>query len=202
MIMGRKRREYSYDDWKKAMELHNKYKLGYIKISRILGIKEDTVNKWLYHGVVPPSAKWVAKPCTELAYTIGIVHGDGNVYKNKRVGHYVIQFAVIDKEFAEMFSKVIAKLLNRKYIEPWWNKKEKKWRVEYRSKAFYTCYKRTEKKGLQGFKLFIEHDIETVKYYLRGLFDSDGGNYRNEYIYLSTLIKGCWNTHSTSSRVL
>jgi len=41
--MGRKYREYTYDDWKKAMDLHNKYKIGYIWISRILGINENTV---------------------------------------------------------------------------------------------------------------------------------------------------------------
>jgi len=62
MIMGRKKREYTYDDWKKAMDLHNKYKLGHRRISRILGIKEDTVGNWLYKGVVPPAAKWRAEP--------------------------------------------------------------------------------------------------------------------------------------------
>jgi len=187
MIMGRKYREYSYDDWKKAMELHNKYKLGHRRISRILGIKENTVNKWLYKGVVPPLAKWVAKPSRELGYAIGATHGDGCVSKSKnKLGYrYVIELGVIDKEFVEMFSKVMAKLLNVNYHKPWWDEKEKKWRVAYNSKAFYLWYKRCEKKGLEGFKPYMEHNTETVKHYLRGLYDSEGGNYRNNLIHLS-----------------
>jgi len=120
-----------------------------------------------------------------LAYIIGTVHGDGTVYKNEANYEYIIQLGVIDKEFAEEFSKVMAKLLNRKHTEPWWDEKEKKWVIVYQSKAFYTWYKKCEKQGLQGFKEYIEHDIETVKYYLKGLYDSDGGNYRNKLIYLS-----------------
>jgi len=184
MIMSRKQREYSYDDWKKAMDLHNKYKLGYIRISRILGINENTVNKWLYKGVVPPAAKWVAKPSKELAYILGISHGDGNITKNEANHEYIIQVGVIDKEFAEMFSKVMAKLLDTSYHKPRWNEKEKKWRVRYKSKAFYLWYKKCEEKGLEGFKKFIEYNKQTVKYYLKGLYDSDGYNYRNRKIHL------------------
>jgi len=80
--MNRKRREYTYDDWKKAMDLHNKYKTGYRRISRILGINENTVKNWFYKGVMPPAAKLTVKPCIEPAYVIGVLHrGDGTVYK-------------------------------------------------------------------------------------------------------------------------
>jgi len=183
--MGRKNREYSYDDWKKAMELHNRFKLGDRRVSRILGISEYTVNSWLYKGVVPPAAKWVAKPTKELAYVIGVLfHGDGNVRKNKHKHEYIIQLAVIDKEFAEVFSRAVARLLNKKYIEPWWDKKEKEWWVKYHSKPFYLWYKRCEEQGLQGFKEYIEYSRETVKYYLRGLYDSDGSNAGNKQIRL------------------
>jgi len=182
--MGRKYREYNYDDWKKAMDLHNIYKIGYRRISRILNINENTVRSWLYYGVVPPIAKWVAKPCTELAYIIGTVHGDGCVTKNKANYEYLIELGVVDKEFAITFSKALSKLLNKKYIEPWWNNKQKEWRIAYDSKAFYLWYKRTEEQGLQGFKEYIEHDMETVRYYLKGLFDSDGNNYKNKLIQL------------------
>jgi len=74
-------------------------------------------------------------------------------------------------------------MIRYEYHEPYWS--EKKWWVKYHSKPFYLWYKRCEEQGLQGFKKYIEYSRETVKYYLRGLFDSDGGNYRNKYIYLS-----------------
>jgi len=184
--MGRKRREYTYDDWKKAMDLHNKYKLGYRRISRILGIKENTVKNWLYKGVVPLLARWIAETSKELAYIIGIIHGDGSVSKSKNKSwyRYIIELATIDKEFAEVFSKVMAKLLSVNYHKPYWSEKERKWRVTYRSKAFYLWYKRTEEQGLEGFKEYIECSKETVKYYLRGLYDSEGYNYKNKRICL------------------
>jgi len=191
MIMGRKRREYSYDDWKKAMELHNKYKLGPTKISRILGIDESTINNWLYYGVVPLTAKWVAKPNNELAYVIGTAQGDACVSKSKDNSwyKYVIILYAIDKEFAITFSRAMSRLLNKKYIEPRWDEKRKKWRVEYYSKAFYEWYKKCEEQGLQGFKPYIEYNKETVKHYLRGLYDSEGFNKRNKQIRLYNIKK-------------
>jgi len=83
----------------------------------------------------------------------------------------------------------MSRLLNRKYIEPWWDEKERAWRVVYKSKAFVIWYKKSEKQGLQGFKPYIEHDIETIRYYLIGLFDSDGNNDGNRQIQLSNTNK-------------
>jgi len=206
--MCRKKREYSYGDWKKAMELHNKYKLGYRRISKILGISEGTVNNWLYKGIVPPSAKWKAEPCIELAYVIGTVHGDASVCKNKRRHQYIIELNTIDSEFVEIFSRMISRLLGVRHHEPYWNEKEKKWQVAYRSKAFFIWYKKTKKQGLEGFKPYIEHDIETVRHYLKGLFDSEGSNNRNKQIrltnskkkllgYVQYLLEKCFDIKST-----
>ena len=122
--MSRKYREYTYDDWKKAMDLHSKYKLGHIQISRILGISKKTLRKWLYYGVVPPLAKWRAEPFRELGYVIGVLHGDGCVTKDESKCKYIITLDTIDKEFVETFSRAMSRLLNRKYIEPWWDGRE------------------------------------------------------------------------------
>jgi len=135
--MSRKKREYSCDDWKKAMELHNRFKFGPRRISRILGIDKDAVNNWLYKGTMPPLAKWRVKPSIELAYTLGVLQGDGTVCKDESRYQYEIQLAVIDKEFIEMFSKVMEKLLGASYHKPHWDNKQKQWRVVYKSKAFY-----------------------------------------------------------------
>jgi len=79
----------------------------------------------------------------------------------------------------------MAKLLDMSYRESRWSEKEKEWRVKYYSKAFFEWYKKCEKKSLEGFKLFIEHNKNTVRHYLGGLYDSDGNNYRNKQIQLS-----------------
>jgi len=78
----------------------------------------------------------------------------------------------------------VARVLGVKYHKPYWNEKRKVWCVKYHSEAFYTWYKKAEEQDLEEFKPFIEYDKETVKYYLRGLYDSDGYNY-------TTLVKSC-----------
>jgi len=190
MIMSRKYREYSYEEYKKAMELLEKG-YGLHETCRLLGWPETKVSTLYFwkHGRIPPLAKWTAKPSIELAYIIGTIHGDGNICisklsKNKPWYEYIIQLGVTDKEFAEVFSRSMSRMLGVKYHEPWWDKKEKRWRVDYHSKAFVKWYKKIEKEGLEGFKSYIEYNKETVRYYLKGLFDSDGCNYRNKLIQL------------------
>jgi len=213
--MGRKHKSYSYEEYKKAMELLEKG-YGLTETCRILGwpeTKESTLSDWKHGKHKPPVAKWTAKPCIELAYVIGVLHGDGSVCKDELRHRYIIQLAVIDKEFAEIFSKAISRLLDMNYHKPWWSEKEKKWWVVYYSKAFVEWYKRTEKQGLQGFKPYIEHDMETIKYYLRGLYDSDGSNYRNRQIrlynsnkklleYVQYLLKKYFNIKATGPYLL
>jgi len=185
MIMGRKYKSYSYEEYMKAMELLEKG-YGLTETCRLLGwpeTKKSTLYYWK-HGIIPPLAKWKAKPSRELAYVIGVINGDGNVCKDEFRHQYIIQLAVTDKEFTEMFSKVMARVLNVKYHKPYWDNKQKEWRVVYKSKAFYKWYKKCEEQGLQGFKEYIEYNKETVRYYLKGLYDSEGCNYRNKQIHL------------------
>jgi len=185
--MGRKQREYSYDDWKKAMELLEKG-YGLTEMCRILGwpeTKKSTLYHWKHGKHKPPLAKWVAKPSKELAYAMGVLQGDGCISKNEPKHKYEIMLGVTDPEFVETFSRAMSRLLNVNYYTPRWDEKEKVWWVEYYSKAFYEWYEKTGKQGLEGFKEYIEHDTETVKYYLRGLYDSDGSNTGNKQIRLT-----------------
>jgi len=186
--MSRKYKSYSYEEYKRAMELLEKG-YGLTETCRILGwpeTKKSTLYFWK-HGRIPPVAKWKAEPSKELAYVIGVLHGDGNVSKSKNKSwyEYKVQLNTTDPEFTITFSKVMSRLLGVNYHEPCWSEKEKKWLVVYQSKAFYTWYKKTEEKGLEGFKSFIEYNRETVRYYLRGLYDSDGNNSGNKRIRLT-----------------
>ena len=128
MIMDRKYKSYTYEEYMKATELLEKG-YGLTETCRILGWPETKVSTLYYwkHGRIPPAAKWKAEPSYELAYVIGVINGDGTVTKNESWYRYIIQLTVIDKEFAETFSKAVSKLLNKKYIEPWWNEKKKRW---------------------------------------------------------------------------
>ncbi len=53
-----------------------------------------------------------SKPCTELAYVIGVSLGDGSTSSNRKHSH-MIKLRVIDKEFAEEFARCLGVLLNR-----------------------------------------------------------------------------------------
>ena len=157
---------------------------GPAEIAREIDAPLSTVKGWIYKGKMPPLARWRPKLSKELAYIIGVLHGDGYLYINGR--HYKIGLGVEDYEFAEAFSRIMARLLNRKYLLPKWNKSNNVWVVVYCSKAFYTWYKQ---QSLESLKQFIEYSKDTVAYFLRGLFDSEGNHYkykkrRSSYIRL------------------
>ena len=66
-------------------------------------------------------------------------------------------------------SKVLGKKENKVVFDPM----RKMWYVKYGSKAFYTWY---IKQNLETLKYYIEHSRDCVKYFLRGLYDSEGSH--------------------------
>jgi len=83
MIMGRKYKSYTYEEYMKVTELLEKG-YGLTETCRLLEWPETKISLLYHwkHGAVPPLAKWTAKPCIELAYILGTVHGDGTVCKD------------------------------------------------------------------------------------------------------------------------
>ena len=164
-------RSYTYDDYIRAMEMLKKgFKLR--AISRELNIPEGTIKGWKYDKKMPPLARWHPEPSKELAYILGVLHGDGNLVVNGY--NYIIQLGVKDYEFAEFFSKEMSRLLNKKAIKPNWDESNNRWQVKYYSKAFYIWFKR---QNLETLKPFIEHNKLTIANFLRGLYDSEGSHY-------------------------
>ena len=172
--MARKRRTYTYEQYQRSMRMIKR--LGVAETSRRTGFPKPTLYHWKNGKHIPPLARWVPKPSNELAYVIGVLHGDGSLYidKMKHGYQYKIQLGVEDYEFAETFSKNMARLLNRKVVKPKWYKSDNRWATVYTSKAFYTWYKQ---QNLESLKPYIEYSKETVANSLCGLYDSDGGHY-------------------------
>jgi intein-encoded DNA endonuclease-like protein len=168
-------KSYTHEKYLRAMDLLKKG-YGLTETCRILGWPEDkiaTLHYWKNGRHKPPAARWIPEPSSELAYIIGVLKGDGYLYKHKY--HYDIKLDTRDYEFAETFGKALAKVLNKKVKKPYWDKSDNIWKIYYRSKAFYMWYR---KQNLKSLKRFIEHGKETVALFLRGLYDSDGGHYR------------------------
>jgi len=173
-------RSYSYEDYIRAMELLNR-RFGITKVSRKLNIPKSTLHYWRRGIYRPPSVRWMPKPSKELAYVIGVMLGDGYIVREHHYD-YDIELKVKDYEFAEAFSRNIAKVLNKRFRKPHWSESHNRWRIYYSSKAFYTWYRRQD---LDTLKQYIEYDGDTVKYFLRGIYDSEGTNYRCRIISLA-----------------
>ena len=169
-VIKMKYRSYSYDEYLRAMEMIKK--LGVIETSKRLGIHWRTLYDWKNGEHIPPAAKWIPEPSSELAYIIGVLLGDGSVSIDEYY-HYRIQLGVKDLEFTEAFSRAMAKTLNKKYSIPKWSKSSNKWIVTYHSKAFYVWFKQQTMKALRQ---YIEYNKETATSFLKGLYDSEGNH--------------------------
>ncbi len=167
-------KDYTPKEYQHAIELLN-MGLGITTVSRKLNIPKSTLHYWKHKTHKPPQTRWQPKPTKELAYVIGVLLGDGHVRK-KRNYLYIIELETKDEDFAEEFSRAIAKVLNKKLKKPKIKHRKTRsnlYRICYYSKAFYTWYKNQTLKTL---KEYIEYNKECVKMFLRGIYDSEGSN--------------------------
>ena len=138
-------RSYSYEEYLKGMKMVEE--LGVSETSRWLKMPRSTLYYWKNGEYIPPVAKWFPKPSNELAYVLGVLRGDGNLAVDEH--DYRIRLGVKDLEFAEMFSRARAKILNKKYSTPRWYKSKREWRIEYHSKAFLCVVQKTDARDFE-----------------------------------------------------
>ena len=177
--MGRKKREYTREQYEEAMRLLQQGLSPY-KVAKMLGIPESTVYMWKKGGI-SPAARWKPRPTKELAYVLGALAGDGCVTAVTVRGEGRIRYRIIlrvkDYEFAYEFSKCMATILNKPII-----KRPKivqgLWDVTYDHKAFYMWYKSIYGK-YDRLREYVERDGETVRAFLRGIFNAEGSYYRH-----------------------
>jgi DNA endonuclease len=157
--------------------------LGYKKI--IKKIKEEfsvnlslgLLSYWFNHEVklFGGENQFSPKPSKELAYVLGVIFGDGNLFYHKKNSDYVIRLDAIDKDFVEKFSECVSKVLN----------KEKNYAVvSYKQKAMSSIMfsSKARSKQLYYFLKELKVDFEKVKpfakvypkEFIQGLADSEG----------------------------
>ena len=149
------------------------------KVSKTLGIPKSTLSYWKNNKHKPPETRWKPQPTPELAYVIGVLHGDGYTRTKPKEWKYIIGLECKDHEFAVEFSKALAKILNKPFKTPKHRKTRNIYRITYESRAFYNWW---TQQTLQTLKPYIEHNKETITAYLRGFFDSEGSNSGNQII--------------------
>jgi DNA endonuclease len=119
--------------------------------------------------------KFEIKPSKELAYVIGVIFGDGNLFHHKSKSDYIIRLDAIDKDFVETFSSCVSKVLNkeRNYVVMPTTRKSMDsimYSTRARSKQLYYFLKEL-KADFEKIKPFA---LAYPKEFIQGLADSEG----------------------------
>ncbi|MEW6498344.1 MAG: LAGLIDADG family homing endonuclease [Cyanobacteriota bacterium] len=164
--------------YQKAIDMRNEERWGYVRIARELRINSSAVRHWLHEGVKPryrhdpPNLE----PSPALGYVIGVLLGDGCVYKKRRSPHRVLKLRVTSEIFANSFAEALRKLgfhAKRNFVPSKEPKRKNSYEVYAYSLFFYEWW--------QGFKarfpssLFrILKNKEHKLAFLRGFYESEG----------------------------
>ncbi len=171
-VVGLRKRGLSYGEI-----IDEVYRRHGVKLSK------SNISEWSrgihspYNGRYIPSIE-LLKPSEELAYIIGVKLGDGYVTKyglRTKIGLHVK-----DREFAEEFSRCLAKVLGRAPIKPKYRRSLKSYVVEARSKTLYQMLKKPV--DMRKLKRYIEHCKDCMAAFVRGFADSEGCIDKNGYI--------------------
>jgi intein-encoded DNA endonuclease-like protein len=133
-------------------------------------------------------------PSPELAYVVGVRLGDASMSVNRN-HNYMIKLRVIDREFAQEFSRCLSVILRRDPPRVKWREDTHSWHTELSSVLLQNFLRRP----LGELKQTIEHDDECVAAFIRGFFDSEGWVYKSQLgvvntnkellLYVSQLLK-------------
>src|SRR2546422_9307257 len=134
-------------------------------------LSKGSISEWV-RGIHNPSGgknKFQAVASPELAYVIGVIAGDGNL--NVHGYNYEMLLSVTDRDFAEEFSRCLAKVLGKPNLyKVRWSEKRKRWIVQGSSIVLHAFLR----KRWQQLKNHIEHSSLCRVSFLRALFDGEG----------------------------
>jgi intein-encoded DNA endonuclease-like protein len=100
---------------------------------------------------------------------IGVIAGDGNL--NVHGYNYEMLLSVTDRDFAEEFSRCLAKILGKPNLyKVRWSEKRKRWIVQGSSIVLHSFLS----KPWQQLKNHIEHSSRCRFSFLRAFFDGEG----------------------------
>ena len=136
-----------------------------------LWLSKGTISEWV-RGIHRPSGRinsFRPGPCPELAYVMGVVLSDGNL--NIHGYNAEILLSVTDYDYAEEFSRCLAKILSRrKPYKVRRSEKRNRWIVQGSSVLLYQFLNRP----WQRLKSFLEHCEDCTAAFLRAFYDGEG----------------------------
>ena len=138
---------------------------------RQVRLAKSTISVWVngLHGPTGRLNNFWPNPTPELAYVIGVILGDGNLNIHGYNAEMIL--AVTDHDFAEEFSRCLARVLHRKIpYKIRWSERKNRWVVQGSSILLYKFLKC----DWRNFKQCIEHCDRCQGAFLRAFYDSEG----------------------------
>src|SRR2546422_8178714 len=139
--------------------------------SNHIWLSKGSISEWV-RGIHNPSGgknKFQAVASPELAYLIGVIAGDGNLSVHGY--NYEMLLSVTDRDFAEEFSRCLAKILGKPNLyKVRWSEKRKRWIVQGSSILLHGFLS----KPWRHLKNHIEHSPRCRFSFLKALFDGEG----------------------------
>jgi intein-encoded DNA endonuclease-like protein len=171
-----------------------KHGLGTYRIGDLYDRSPETIRYYLKKYGIPRRITKIIEPSLtpshELAYILGVLLGDGFLFKRKydnkkrkKKGYaYEVRLAVIDRVFAEEFAEGLRKIgLNPKIyyqkrtpnesVFSYKHNVKNRWLVIAISKKFYEFFKSLSMDNLQDITIGFESS------FLKGFYESEGGVY-------------------------
>ncbi|MCK4860192.1 MAG: hypothetical protein KAS87_06520 [Candidatus Omnitrophica bacterium] len=138
------------------------------EIARILNVNRGAIVSWIWQKKRPRFNNVGANLTSrfELAYSLGVILGDGCLCLNEKKYRYAIQLSVKDRDFAEAFQSAISKIVGR-VPKIYFINKRGMWVCVIHNKILFNYLD----KGLK------KHEELVNAYpagFLKGFFDSEG----------------------------
>lgn len=158
-------------------EFHWDRGLGFSEIGKMYGVTGGAIRYWfLKLGVSfrPQTQEPILDLSPTLSYVLGVLHGDGFLYKNFTNGNDEILLVNTSPVFCESFRNALQKLNLRagvvalKRHPDWTDQYKDQWKVYANSKRFHQWWDAKSDEELIDAGLTHEAD------FLRGLYESDG----------------------------
>lgn len=170
--------EEQIEKYKEAIRLRQEHGWGKRRISKKLGVSENTVKGWLYYGYSTLNRfnNFEIKSCYDLGYILGTEKGDGNTFYDKtkgKYGGYMVSVTAKDTDFINEFNRCLCVLLNKNKPYAVTSQGKGRYRVECSCKELYDFLRQP----LEEQKHFIEEDINAAVGFVRAFFDGEGGAY-------------------------
>ena len=151
--------------------------------SNHIWLSKGSISEWVRGNHNPSGGKnkFQAVASPELAYVIGVIAGDGNLSVHGY--NYEMLLSVTDYDFAEEFSRCLAKILGKSNLyKVRWSENRKRWIVQGSSVLLF----RFLNGGWQRLKRYVEHCYRCRASFLRALFDGEGTIARNRISIYNT----------------